>query len=78
MASIMKVLLLLLLLDAPPAGAEKEEAAGAPDIPGLWKLQMKELKGKGEIRRREIKIRTNDKLNCSHFRLTNERKYILN
>lgn len=49
MASITKVLLLLLLLDAPPAEAEKEEAAGAPDIPGLWKLPMKELKGKGEM-----------------------------
>lgn len=52
MASIMKVLLLLLLLDAWPAEAKKKEAAVAPDdeaarIRDLWKLQMKELKGKG-------------------------------
>lgn len=52
MASIVKVLLLLLLLDARPAEAKKREAAVAPDdeaarIRGLWKLQMKELKGKG-------------------------------
>lgn len=48
----MKVLLLLLLLDARPAEAKKTEAVVAPDdkaarIRGLWKLQMKELKGKG-------------------------------
>lgn len=47
MASSMKVLLLLLLLDAGTA-----EAAVAPDnevarIRGLWKMQMKEMKGKG-------------------------------
>lgn len=52
MASIMKVLLLLLLLDARPAEAKEKEAVVAPNdeaarIRGLWKLQMKELKGKG-------------------------------
>lgn len=53
MASIVKVLLLLLLLDARPAGAKEKKAGVAPDdeaarILSLWKLQMKELKGKGK------------------------------
>lgn len=60
MASIVKVLLLLLLLDARPAEAKEKEAGVAPDdeaarILGLWKLQMKELKGKGKSEKREKK-----------------------
>lgn len=60
MASIMKVLLLLLLVDAP-AEAEKKEAAVAPadaaaHIPGFWKLQMKELKGKGEMGKASVTL----------------------
>lgn len=52
MASIVKVLLLLLFLDPRTAETKKKEAVVAPDdeasrIRGLWKLQMKELKGKG-------------------------------
>lgn len=54
MASTVKVLLLLLLLlDAQPAEAKEQEAVVAPDdatahARDVWKLLMKELKGKGE------------------------------
>lgn len=54
MASTMKVLLLLLLLlDAQPTETKEQEAVVAPDdttahVRDVWKLLMKELRGKGE------------------------------
>lgn len=43
MAPVTELLLLLLLLDAAEAAVAPDDAAAQ-----VWKLQMKELKGKGE------------------------------